>query len=188
MKRIILAAMTLAALTGLAGCTTTYAPGASAQGPVALSTEDESAVRAIVAEFANTWNRHDMKAMHELNAPDVEWINVAGNSWQGNAAVFNGHDTIHRTVFAKTQMAVFKTLVRAVAPDVAIAVATMKFAPCIMPSGETLSELRTRGSFTLVKQSGCWKITHFQNTTIDTEAEKHDPITWDQTGFLPGRK
>jgi hypothetical protein len=29
-------------------------------------------VRSVVKEFANTWNRHDMKAMHELDTDDVE--------------------------------------------------------------------------------------------------------------------
>ncbi len=64
----------------------------------ALETDDEAAVRAVVSEFAKMWNRHDMKAMHELNTEDVEWINVAGNHWRGNAAVYKGHDTIHRTI------------------------------------------------------------------------------------------
>ena len=40
--------------------------------PPAFGADDESAVRAIVNEFANTWNRHDMKAMHELDTEDVE--------------------------------------------------------------------------------------------------------------------
>ena len=153
-----------------------------------LSSADESAVRSVVSEFARTWNRHDMKVMHELNTADVEWINVTANHWRGNAAVFKGHDTIHRTVFAKTEMSVDQTLVRAVAPNVAMAVATMKFGPVVMPSGEVMAELRTRGSFTMVKDGGRWKISHFQNTNIDAEAEKNDPLTWDETGFLPGRK
>ncbi|MDZ4688940.1 MAG: SgcJ/EcaC family oxidoreductase [Planctomycetaceae bacterium] len=153
-----------------------------------LSSADESAVRSVVSEFAKTWNRHDMKAMHELNTADVEWINVTANHWRGNKMVHKGHDTIHRTVFAKTDMSVDQTLVRAIAPDVAIAVATMKFGPVTIPSGEVLPELRTRGSFTMVKEGGSWKIAHFQNTNIDADAEKNDPATWDETGFLPGRK
>ena len=40
---------------------------------------DESVIRAVVFEFANTWNRHDMHAMHELDTEDVEWINVSGH-------------------------------------------------------------------------------------------------------------
>ena len=47
---------------------------------------------------------------------------------------------------------------------------------------------KTRASFTMVKRDGVWKIAHFQNTTVDLDAEKNDPITWDETGFLPGGK
>ncbi len=141
--------------------------------------DDESVIRALAFEFANTWNRHDMQAMHELDTEDVEWINVSGNYWRGNAAVYKGHDTIHRTIFAQTDMSVEDTVIRAIAPDVAVAVATMKFGPVIIPSGEELSELKTRGSFILVKHDGTWKIAHFHNTSVDPEVERHDPVTWD---------
>ncbi len=160
----------------------------SAHAAATLTPDDESAVRAVVAEFANTWNRHDMKAMHELNTEDVEWVNVTANHWKGNPSVLKGHSTIHRTVFAKTDMSVEKTSVRAIAPNAVIAVAAMKFGPVTIPSGQVLPELRTRGSFIMVRRGAAWKITHFQNTTIDADAEKNDPITWDETGFMPGRK
>lgn len=153
---------------------------------LALDANDEAAVRAAVIEFANTWNRHDMKAMHELNTEDVEWINITGNHWRGNATVHKGHDTIHRTIFANTEMSVEETRVRAIASGVAVAVATMMFGPVMTPYGEELRELKTRGSFVLVKRDGAWKIVHFQNTSVDAEAERNDPITWDSTGYLPG--
>lgn len=178
--------MTIAVI-GLIGCATTPPSSESTNRTAQFTAADESAVRAIVLEFAKTWNRHDMKAMHELNTADVEWINVTANHWRGNATVFKGHDTIHRTICAHTDMAVDQTLVRAIAPNVAIAVATMKFGPTMNPSGQVLPG-RTRGSFTMVKEGDRWKIAHFQNTIIDADAEKNDPITWDETGFLPGRK
>ena len=176
------------AVIALVGCATTPPSSESRSGTARLSAADESAVRALVLEFAKTWNRHDMKAMHELNTADVEWINVTANHWRGNATVFKGHDIIHRTIVAKVDMSVDQTLVRAVAPNVAIAVATMKFGPTMNPQGQVPPAQRTRGSFTMVKEGEGWKIAHFQNTLIDADAEKNDPITWDETGFLPGRK
>src|SRR3982751_7128989 len=90
MNRTVLAVLAVIALTGCmardSAMTTT---------PPALVADDESAVRALVSEFANTWNRHDMKAMHELDTEDVEWVNVMGHHWRGKAAVYKGHDTIH---------------------------------------------------------------------------------------------
>jgi uncharacterized protein (TIGR02246 family) len=180
-------ALTILALIAVSGCTMEDSGVADTRSPPALSAGDVSAVRTIVSEFANTWNRHDMKAMHELNTEDVEWINVTANHWRGNATVYKGHDTIHRTVSAKTSMSVEDTSIRSVAPDVAVAVATMRFGPSIDPTGKEISDVKTRGSFTLVKRNGVWKIAHFQNTVVDLLAEKDDPITWDETGFLPGR-
>jgi len=130
-----------------------------------------------------------MKAMHDLDTEDVHRVNVSGNHWRGKATVYKGHDAIHRTVYAKSPMSVEKVEVRAIATDVAVGVATMKFAASTTPAlGENIPELRTRGSFVAVKRDGVWKFAHFQNTTINEEHEKHDPATWDETGFVPGRK
>jgi hypothetical protein len=85
-------------------------------------------------------------------------------------------------------MSVEQTAIRPIAANVAVAVATMAFGPVITPTGQELAELKTRGSFTMVKRDGTWRIAHFQNTVIDLEAEKDDPITWDESGFLPGGK
>ena len=142
----------------------------------ALTENDESAVRAVVAGFASTWNRHDMKAMHELNTDGVEWINVSGNHWRGNADVRKGHDFIHQTIFAKTDMSIENTKVRALTPDVAVAVTIMKFGPHIAPSGQAVSELKTRASFTLLKHQGGWKVAHFHNTILDPKADEIDPL------------
>ena len=99
MNRIVLAMIAVIVLLGF-----TTRDSASTSTPPVFSADDESAVRSLVNEFANTWNRHDMKAMHELDTDDVEWINVTGNDWRGKATVYKGHDTIHRTIFANTRM------------------------------------------------------------------------------------
>ena len=101
MNRTVLAML---AVIALSGCTTQDSE--VTRTPPAFSTDDESAVRALVNEFANTWNRHDMKAMHELDTEDVEWINVVGHHWRGKATVYKGHAAIHKGMFAKTSMSV----------------------------------------------------------------------------------
>jgi uncharacterized protein (TIGR02246 family) len=185
MKILILLAITVALWTG---CATSPASRPSSQHSAVLSSQDAAAVRAVVASYIETWNRHDMQGMHDLNTSDVDWINVAGNQWRGNTNVFRGHDNIHRTIFAKTTAAADSVLTRSIAPGVALAVATMRFGPVTMPTGQVVNEMRTRGSFTLVKRGDSWKIAHFQNTTIDLDAEKNDPVAWHETGFSPTRK
>lgn len=153
--------------------------------PPALSAADELAVRALVNEFANTWNRHDMKAMHELDTEDVEWINVVVHYWRGKATVYKGHVAIHKGMCATTTMSVESVTIRSIAPTVAIAVATMHGGPSLDPHFPWVVANKTRASFTMVKRDGIWKIVHFQNTVIDPKAEGDDETKWDATGFPP---
>ena len=122
MIRTVLAMFAVAALSGCDA-----RDSAMANPPPVFSAEDESAVRALVNEFANTWNRHDMKAMHELNTEDVEWINVVGHQWRGNPTVAKGHTAIHKGMVAQVSMSVESATVRSITPTVAVAVATMHF-------------------------------------------------------------
>jgi hypothetical protein len=56
----------------LLGCAITPPSSGSGSGTARLNAADESAVRDVVSEYTNTWNRHDMKGMHELNTAGVE--------------------------------------------------------------------------------------------------------------------
>ena len=173
MNRTVLAMLAVIALSGW-----TIWDSAMTNTPPAFSAEDESAVRALVNGFANTWNQHDMKAMHELDTEDVEWINVVGHCWRGKATVYKGHA-------ATTSSSVESATVRSIAPTVAVAVATMHFVPAPDPRYPWLTAAKTRASFTMVKRDGIWKIAHFQNTVIDPKAESDDVPKWDVTGFPP---
>ena len=180
MNRTVLAMLALIALSG-------YTAGDSAMTNTqpTFSADDESAVRALVNEFANTWNRHDMKAMHELDTEDVEWINVVGHYWQGKATVFKGHVAIHKGMSATTNLSVESASIRSIAPTVAVAVATLHFVPAPDPRYPWLAAAKTRASFAMVKRDGIWKIALFQNTVIDPKAENDDIPKWDATGFPP---
>lgn len=46
------------------------------------------------------------------------------------------HDAIHRTIFADTKVGVESVADRRIAPGVGVAVATMKFGPVMIPSGQ----------------------------------------------------
>jgi len=155
--------------------------------PQAFSAEDESAVKALVNEFSNTWNRHDMKAMHELDTEDVEWISVVGHYWQGKETVYKGHTAIHKGMSAKASASVESATIRSIAPTVAVAVATMHFGPSLDPRYSWVVAAKTRASFTMVKRDGIWKIVHFQNTLIDPKAENEDIPKFADTGFPPPR-
>ena len=43
---------------------------------------DEPDVRKVVADFTDTWDRHDAKAMAALHTEDVNFINIFGEWWK----------------------------------------------------------------------------------------------------------
>jgi uncharacterized protein (TIGR02246 family) len=183
MKRIVLATLALAAavLSGVAQQTHT-----STTPPPALSADDESAVRGLVNGFADAWNRHDMKAMHDLDTDDVEWVNVVGHYWRGKDTVRRGHTAIHKGMEAKTSMSVESTSIHPIAPDVAVVVATLHFfKKPTDPFFEGTGDTKTRGSFTMVKRDGIWKIAQFQNTVVNPKTEHDDLPSFADTGFPP---
>jgi len=180
MNRIVVAMLVVTALTGVTIECSPVTP--TQQG---FSADDESPVRALVDAFANTWNRHDMKAMHELDTDDVEWINVVGHHWRGKTTVTKGHTAIHKGMAAKESMSVESAAIRTIAPTVAMAVATMYFGASPDPRQSSVAATKTRGSFTMVKREGVWQIAHFQNTVIDPKTEHDDLPKWDATGFPP---
>ena len=168
-----------------------------AQSSRALSAADDASIRGVVSAFANSWEHHDMDAMHAIDAEDVEWVNVTGNHWRGKANVRRGHTNLFRTFEnEKANLKVDQVLVRLIAPSVAIAVTTMRFSGdnekamrMYTALGTVMLEVKkTRGSFVLVKRGKSWKIVQFQNTLIDPLAEENDPVDWDKTGFDPRKR
>ena len=165
MKTLTLLAAALVAWAGLVGCTTTQPLNASAGTGVGLSPQDEAAVRATVAEFVNIWNQPDVKVMHELFTEDALWIIRNGNVWRGKGEVYRFYDMNHGNT--GSPLSTEKMEVRSLAPQVAVATATMKF-------GQEDPWLHTRDSFVMAKRGGAWKIVHYQSTEMLPGMAKRD--------------
>lgn len=180
MQRVILAILAVITLCGFA------TQNSALTNPVpAINAADESAVRAVVDAFADSWSRHDMKAMHALDTEDVEWISVVGHYWRGRDTVFKGHTAIHKGMSGKTTAEVKSVTIRSITPNVVIAVATMQFSASTDPHFKWVTAAKTRASFTMVKRDGTWKIVHFQNTEIAPKSENDDLPSFADTGFPP---
>jgi ketosteroid isomerase-like protein len=72
---------------------------------VAMSSPDVQAIRAILIEYQDAWNAHDMTALDELFTDDAHWVNIVGMHWQGQEAIIEAHRVFHRTIFRKTELA-----------------------------------------------------------------------------------
>ena len=142
----------------------------------------QNGIRAVLTRYIEAWNRHEMNALTELLADDADWINIVGMHWRGKAAVIKGHEVYHRTIFQKTQLTITNSAIRAITPDVAVAVVTLKVGPFTPPDGKPRFGTEDRESFILVKRGGAWRITHGHNTVIDPNAQPFDPVNSDWNG------
>jgi uncharacterized protein (TIGR02246 family) len=151
-----------------------------------LSKPDEMAIRAIVKAVPEALNKKDMKMYADLFADDADWINVVGMHWRGKAAVVKAHEVYLKTVFRDGGMSNRDITIRAVTPDVAIAVVIEDDkGGGILPDGSKPSPGSGRLTYVLVKRGGKWKITHGHNTHIDPDAQPFDPINSNWSGETP---
>ena len=142
-----------------------------------LSKPDETAIRTIVMAVPEALNQKDMKMYADLFADDADWINVVGMHWRGKAAVVKAHEVYLKTIFRDGGMSTRDMTIRAVTPDVAIAVVTQDDkGGGILPDGSKNPPGSGRLTYVLVKRRGKWKITHGHNTVIDLNAQPFDPI------------
>lgn len=180
-RTTVVALFSATAIAGLAACVW----GQPNRAPVTaattdLSKEDDQAVRKVVAGFEEAWNAHDMAALAGLFREDAEWVNKVGMHWRGRDEIMVAHAAFHRTIFKNHKYHTDAVETRAVAPGVAVAVATETFDGFTTPDGQAVPKARNRLSYVLVKGPGGWKIAHGQNAVVDEEAAKHDPVKKDR--------
>ena len=129
----------------------------------AVSENEQIAVRKVISDFAEEWNRHDAKAMAELHTEDVNFVNIFGQWWKGRSEVEQGLRRAHTTAFSKSKMQVNTEVINFLAPGVALVHGTMELQDA---PPEALG--RCHSSRVLVKENGAWLISSFQNTLIRT--------------------
>lgn len=66
-----------------------------------------------------------MRALGALFADDAEWVNIVGMWWRDRAALTRAHAAFHETMLKNTPTRLELGSVRALAPDVLVAVATV---------------------------------------------------------------
>jgi uncharacterized protein (TIGR02246 family) len=113
--------------------------------------QDEQAVRTIVSDFRDAWNRHDAKAMAALHTDDVNFVNIFGQWWKGRQEVEDGLARAHAIPFAKSEMLTDTEQVKFPAPNVAVVQGTMEL---LNAPAEALG--RCHSIRVMVKENGKW--------------------------------
>ena len=131
------------------------------------SADESSEVKAVVAELAENWNRHDMRAFAALFAENADFVNVIGMHWHGRLEIETKHAQTHRTIFRNSFLQIVDVMVRFLSPTIALAHARTE-----LKGAESLREpvapevRRTLLTCVLTKDADRWSITAAHNTDI----------------------
>ena len=127
-------------------------------------TDDENAVRNVLAEYAVSWNRHDMVAFGRLFTENCDYVNIAGVHWKGVQEIVQRQAELFQNRLKTAVQTLTGTEVRFSTPDVALVHATWDVTGWSRPTGEAVPVLKEITTMMMVKTNGKWLITAFQNT------------------------
>ena len=141
-----------------------YYPSVSYYSGTDYGNDDESAVRNVLAEYAVSWNSHDMAAFGRLFTEDCDYVNIAGVHWAGVQEIVQRHAELFQNRLKTAVRTITGAEVRFPTPDVALVHATWDVTGWSRPTGEAVPVLKEITTMTMVKTNGKWLITAFQNT------------------------
>lgn len=171
-----LAAMAIAApLSHTRGLETRHMSG-SMHGATTQAADADADIRAIIADQAAAWNRHDAVAWASRFVPEAEFINILGTPFSGKAAIEGITTRIFASIFKESHDSVTVQKIMWVTPDLAVAhyehavSGYTALPPGIQPSevgADGKGILRTRMVYVLKRGADRkWMIVNGQNTAI----------------------
>lgn len=127
--------------------------------------KEETALRLVVANYENAWNRHDAKGLAEQYHTNASWVNWFGAYSKGQQDIQEHYQTVHSTYF-KTSHYYTRSIEDAtfVKPDVAIMHVRMGLTGDERYPGQTFEFRRT---LVLTKRDGVWRILAGQNAKLN---------------------
>lgn len=138
--------------------------------PTGARAQDEAALRKLVSEQTEAWNRQDAVAWSKAFAEDAVFINIVGTVFNGRAEIEKRHAFVFDTLFkgSKSEVSVRKLLFL----DGGVAVVDTEhqvtgfvgLPPGVQPT--TPGVLRTQMRYVLKKSRGRWLIVAGQNTDV----------------------
>jgi len=118
----------------------------------------------VLAEYADSWNRHDMAAFGRLFTENCDYVNIAGVHWTGVQEIVQRQAELFQNRLKTAVQTLTGAEVRFPTSDVALVHATWDVTGWSHPTREAVPVLKEVTTMTMVKTNGKWLITAFQNT------------------------
>jgi len=128
------------------------------------SAKEVSAIKQLVTNYEEAWNRHDSKGLASQYDENATWVNWFGAYYKGRADIEKHYATVHNSYF-KTSHYYTRAVedVTFVKPDVAIAHVRTGLTGDERYPGQTFEFRRT---IVLTRHSGKWLILAGQNAKL----------------------
>lgn len=127
---------------------------------------DEKAVRALMAQTTDAFNKHDAKAWAAVCTPDARLVTVRGESMNGASEIEKGLASIFATRGRNSRLRTLDVSVRFIRPDVALAHVTNEMSGVVNAAGEVQPPHTELSIRVAVKDRGVWKVTAFHNVIV----------------------
>ena len=130
------------------------------------SVKDEEAIRKVLADFEEAWNKHDAKAFSMVFAEDADFTNVRGMSAHGRAEVEKFHAPLFATRFKDTNQKMTKTKIRFIKPEVAAVDAWWEMTGAKGPDGQEIPLRKGLLNLIMTKEGDKWLIMVMHNMDL----------------------
>ncbi len=158
MKHLLRIALRLVAVGLVVGCATSERitmPGHH---------EDEEAIKRVIMDMTDAFNRHEPDA--SLFTNDADFVNVNGIWLRGGAEIEQGRKARFETVLKEARIRLLDIRIRFIRPDVAIAHVTNETSGMVLPGGQKLPVQQELNIRVLTKENGRWLVAAFHNTSV----------------------
>lgn len=131
--------------------------------------KEEEAVRQVVVNYKNAWNRHDAENLAQQYHTDAAWVNWFGAYAKGRPEILHHYQTVHSTYF-KTSHYYTRAVedITFVKPDVVLMHVRTGPSGNERYPGQTFEFRRT---LLLTKREGAWRILAGQNAKLNPEVK-----------------
>lgn len=143
----------------------TFVGQSSAQSP-----GDEKAIRAIVQNEIDTWNKGDALGYSKDFAANGTFTNIRGQFFTGYDGFLKQHQVIFGGIFRNSTLKQRVISLEFIRPDIAV-VQTVTTVSGLPPGPDVVARdekgrIRTRLLQILAKKNGVWKIVTYHNTDV----------------------
>jgi uncharacterized protein (TIGR02246 family) len=128
--------------------------------------EDEQAIRQVITEMTEGFNRHDAQASTRMYTSDADLITVRGERFRGTQEFEKGLAQIFATRAREATHRTLNVSVRFIRPDVALAHVTNELSGLISPDGQRPPPHQELSLRVFVKDGGQWRVAAFHNTLV----------------------